>query len=210
MSQVKISELPVADALDGSEDYAVVQDGVTKKATGGPIAGAGDAIRVYNTDPQSIPSATNTKVVNFDMLVNPANGWPIADYGDFSGGSSFEWDQTNHRFRCLRKCVVLPFVNADVDAIDVRIVDPATGKTDPAAPVLSYFMRGSFTQILNDAILVPATRAIGSGYGYGGGNALLSPFVAQAGEYVEFWVRATATVNLIYADVTLRNIGNVV
>lgn len=185
---------------------------VAGESGGGASAeGVGDVLRVYSsTGTQALPVNTNTKVALFDSIVNPANGWSYEDYGHMDGGSTFEWDAANDRVRVLRACIVQPFLNVDVNFVDVRLVDPATGKVDPAAPLISYIIRPVSAAVFrNDAVVLPATRAVGAAYGSGGGNTPMSAFPVPAGDYVEFYLRATgASMTLAYVDMSLTNIAN--
>lgn len=174
--------------------------------------GVGDTLRVYNNSgTQVCPGGDFTKVTLFDTQAMPGTGWSFADFGDLSGGSTFTWDNVNKRINVLRSCMVQPFINLDTNPIDVRIVDPVTGKVDPNAAFLVYVMRPGAHPVMCDAVVMAATPALTATYAAGGGNALLPLFPVQAGDYLEFFlgVFGTASATITYADLNVRNVSNV-
>ncbi len=188
-----------------------------RPSTGGGV-GPGDTIRIYSKSPagtQHLPNSAYTKVTLFNTHAGPTapqGNWAVLYYGDLSGGSTFVWDATNDQIQVLRSCIVQPFVNLDNTALDVAVVDPETGKVNITQPILSYVLRVSNHLAMNDALFAPATPQINSAFGYGGGNMLLPSFPVDAGATLAMYVgvfNCPDGLDLIYADLNLRNIGNI-
>lgn len=82
MSDLKISDLPVAGTLVGTEPVAVVQAGVTKQTTVGAISGAVDILSLPDADyPMSgddyfiiNQGGVNKKVIGYDIFNSLATG----------------------------------------------------------------------------------------------------------------------------------------
>ena len=85
MSDLKISQLPNASALTGTEEIAVVQGGVTKKTT---IAAIAALISFFSDAQENFPSVTGPSVTtanvpNFVYFVS-RNGQIMTDGVDYT------------------------------------------------------------------------------------------------------------------------------
>ena len=72
MAEIKISELPAADPLDGSEEFPVVQSGETRRATiDNATAGLVDAITASDSltwhEGSAVSVATGSRHTGFDL-----------------------------------------------------------------------------------------------------------------------------------------------
>jgi hypothetical protein len=155
MPNLPISGLPPAGALDGTELFAIVQDGVTKQTTLDSITYApGTSYGLFAQTANSIPvtaTTTETTLINggIGTLSVPANGFNIGDSfrGIFGGVLNAANNQTI-RLRVKTGAVVLldsgnqPITNITNDVFSLNI--DFTIRTLGGAGVASIVSLGAF------------------------------------------------------------------